>query len=100
MVFNIPKRRFEAIDEEKYAGLVTPRMFAGYDHTNVPDANIELFRASIKNSFPDQLEMALFLNKFYQCNLGHRLPMKIKKLLACGEQDSGKSTWAFVFYGN
>lgn len=99
MAFNLRSRQFHRIDRNKYTGLLTPRVFADYDHSNVPDSNIELFRMSILNSFPDERTRIQFLNKLYQCNLGHRLPMKVSKLLVCGEQDSGKTTWAEVFYG-
>ena len=99
MVFHLPSRAFRPIDERQYSGLRTPRVFADYDSTNRPGTNIDLFEASLRNSFPEQRQLVKFLTKFYECNLGHNLPMKIPKLLVCGAQDSGKTTWAEVFYG-
>ena len=75
-------------------------MFCDYDSSTPPSPNVvKLFEASIDNSFKDQLTRTRFLNKFYQCALGKGLPLKLKKLLACGEQDSGKTTWTYILKG-
>ena len=99
MVFNLPSRSFVEIDPQKYAGMCSPRVFCDYDSLTDPGPNVDLFEQSIRNSFPDLDEMIPFLNKMYQCCLGHNLPQKLSKLLVCGEQDSGKTTWAEIFYG-
>ena len=40
-----------------------------------------------------------FLNKFYQCLLYGQLLHKAKKLVVCGANNSGKSSWARIFFG-
>ena len=39
-----------------------------------------------------------FLNKFNQCPLYGQLPHKAKKLVVCGANNSGKSSWARIFF--
>ena len=57
------------------------------------------FSSSIINSFPDVGDRARFLNKFYQCFLCQQLPHKVRKLVVVGASDSGKTSWANVFFG-
>ena len=83
----------------KFTGLKSPRMFFNYDPTNVPERNVELFRSSLNNSFPDHQLQVNFVNKLYQCLLGRGLPLKLKKLIACGAQDSGKTSWMYILKG-
>ena len=99
MMFVFHRREFVPLDEGKYTGLLTPRMFCGYDSTNVPDKTVRLFQASLKNSFPQHERQVNFVNKLYQCALGQGLPLKVKKLIACGEQDSGKTSWMYILKG-
>ena len=40
-----------------------------------------------------------FLNKFYQCLLYGQLSHKAKMLAVCGTNNSGKSSWARIFFG-
>ena len=87
------------MDESKYSALRSPRLFADYDHLNSPADNVKLFRDSLNNSFPDFYVQLDFINKLYQCALGQGLPFKCQKLLACGAQDSGKTTWMYILRG-
>ena len=80
-------------------GLKTPRMFCPYDPASFSDAGVQKFRQSIENSFPDLVTQVTFLNKFYQCALGHGVPLKLPKLIVCGEQDSGKTSWLYILKG-
>ena len=57
------------------------------------------FSHSILNSFPEVPKRVEFLNKFYQCLLYGQLPHKSKKLVVCGANNSGKSSWARIFFG-
>ena len=57
------------------------------------------FSHSILNSFPEVPKRVEFLNKFYQCLLYGQLPHKAKKLIVCGVNNSGKSSWARIFFG-
>ena len=40
-----------------------------------------------------------FLNEFYQCLLYGQFPHKAKKLVACGVNNSAKSSWVRIFFG-
>ena len=79
-------------------GVISPRTFTEYDSTVVPN-DAEYFSSSILNSFPDLQDRARFLNKLYQCLLCHQLPHKVRKLVAVGAADSGKSSWSRIFSG-
>ena len=39
-----------------------------------------------------------FLNKFNECLLYEQFPHKAKKLVVCGSNNSGKSSWARIFF--
>ena len=97
--FSLAARGFEQIDLQKYSGLLTPRKFFSYSADNVPGVTIKDFEDSIDNSFPDLATKIRFINKLYQCVLGRGIPLKCKKLLVYGEQDSGKTTWAYILKG-
>lgn len=99
MALALHKRQFVPLDVRKFTGLRTPRMFCKYDHTNVPREKVTLFKASLDNSFQDHAVQVSFVNKLYQCLLGRGLPLKLKKLIACGAQDSGKTTWMYILKG-
>ena len=92
-------RGFIPLDTQKYSGLMTPRNFFAYDSNNIPGVNIADFEHSVRNSFTDLPTLIKFLNKFYQCALGRGIPLKCKKLLVYGAQDSGKTTWAYILKG-
>ena len=83
------------VDEER--GKVTPRFFKPYKVSGREDGGY--FASSVLNSFPEVYERVNFLNKFYQCLLYGQLPHKAKKLLVYGDSDSGKSSWARLFFG-
>jgi len=78
-------------------GKISPRSFADYEI----DMNLDggVFETSIKNSSPTLFERVNFLNKLYQCLLYGQFPHKIPKLVICGECDSGKTSWAKLFFG-
>ena len=57
------------------------------------------FSHSILISFPEVPKRVEFLNKFYQWLLYGQLLHKAKKLVACGANNSGKSSWARIFFG-
>ena len=78
-------------------GKVSPRCFKEYTINGSEDGGY--FAASVINSFPTIEVRAPFLNKFYQCLLYGQLPHKITKLVVCGDSDSGKSSWARIFFG-
>ena len=99
MAFHLHQRKFVHLDTAKYEGLLTPRMFCEYNHQNKPEKGIELLKASLENSFTNTTTRVNFVNKLYQCALGQGLPLKLKKLIACGEQDSGKTTWMYILRG-
>jgi len=79
-------------------GFVSPRCF--HDYT-IENAGIDggPFATSIVNSFPETFDRINFLNKLYQVCLYKQLPIKTKKLVACGPSDSGKTSWAQLFFG-
>ena len=58
----------------------------------------EYFSHSMLNSFPEVPKRVDFLNKFYQCLLYGQLPHKAKKLVVCGANNSGKSSWARILF--
>ena len=79
-------------------GKISPRTYCDYTISrNCPDGGA--FGASVLNSFPDVPKRVDFLNKFYQCLLFGQLPHKARKLVVCGENNSGKSSWARLFFG-
>lgn len=79
-------------------GIISPRAFQEYD-INLMENGASYFSHSVINSFPDVGDRARFLNKFYQCFLCQQLPHKIRKLVVVGASDSGKTSWANVFFG-
>lgn len=83
--------------ELKDLGKVSPRSFADYTIDTTLDGGA--FETSIKNSFPDVADRVNFVNKLYQVLLYGQFPHKIPKLVVCGETNSGKTSWAKLFYG-
>ena len=79
-------------------GVISPRGFQEYD-LDLMENGASYFSSSIINSFPDVGDRARFLNKFYQCFLCQQLPHKVRKLVVVGASDSGKTSWANVFFG-
>lgn len=79
-------------------GKISPRLYADYT-LGVSRNDGGFFSQSILNSFPDVIVRAEFLNKFYQCLLYDQLPHKTRKLVVVGTNNSGKSSWAKVFFG-
>ena len=77
-------------------GKISPRVYIPYDSTT-PLQRV-YFKSGIKNSFPELPVRTAFLNKFYQCFLGRRMPQKIRKLVVSGPRDSGKTSWACVLH--
>ena len=95
--FKISERRF--IDTPLKEGdfqKLSPRMFVEYN----PDVQPEplYFKEGILNSFPEEELRARFLNKFYECLIGGKMPHKTRKLVLCGPKVSGKS-WVQVLLG-
>ena len=82
--------------EECRRGKTSPRAFIRYDSSTPPEPGY--FRDGILNSFPDADTRGKFLNKFYQCLMAHRFPHKVRKLVVAGPKDSGKTSWASVFW--
>ena len=78
-------------------GKISPRCFTTFDVRKPGDGGF--FASSVLNSFPDIKIQVQFLNRFYQCLLFNQLPHKTRKLVCVGEKDSGKSSWAKIFYG-
>ena len=79
-------------------GVISPRTYCDYTLSN-RSGDGGYFAHSILNSFPDVPIRVDFLNKFYQCLLFGQLEHKTKKLVVCGDNNSGKSSWAKVFFG-
>ena len=77
--------------------VMSPRAFCDFDHRHEPQP--KHFVESVLNSFPDLLTRTRFLNKFYQCLLANGMPHKVRKLVVCGERDSGKTMWGCIFDG-
>ena len=79
-------------------GKVSPRIY--YDFTvKITSRDGGYFSYSILNSSPEVPKRVEFLNKFYQCLLYGQLPHKAMKLVVCGTNNSGKSSWARIFLG-
>ena len=96
-VFQISSRSFVPCPiRPESIGKISPRSFAEYDSTTVPDAGY--FEHAIINSFPDQVERINFLNKFYQCLVAGKTPLKVRKLVVAGPRDSGKTSWSAIFH--
>ena len=90
----IVKTPLEVSDIEK----VSPRIYCDFTLTRT-SGDDGYFSNSILNSFPEVPKRVEFLNKFYQCLLYGQLPHKAKKLVVCGANNSGKSSWARIFFG-
>ena len=90
----IVKTPLEASD----IGKVSPRIYCDFILTRT-SGHGGYFSHSILNSFPEVPKRVEFLNKFYQCLLYGQLPHKSKKLVVCGANNSGKSSWARIFFG-
>jgi len=80
-------------------GNISPRCFHDYDDSERDGYDASVFESSVMNSFPDTRRRINFLNKFYQCLLFKQLPQKTSKLVAWGDSNSGKTSWAQVFFG-
>ena len=79
-------------------GKVSPRIY--YDFAvKITSRDGGYFSYSILNSSPEVPKRVEFLNKFYQCLLYGQLPHKAMKLVVCGTNNSGKSSWARIFLG-
>ena len=95
-VFQISSRSFVPCPiSPESIGKISPRSFAEYDSTTVPDAGY--FEHAIINSFPDHVELINFLNKFYQCLVAGKTLLKVRKLVVAGPRDSGKTSWSAIF---
>ena len=99
LAWSLHRRTFFDLDPSQYSRLQSPRMYCAYDPASLNEAGVEKFRESVENSFPDLQTRVEFLNKFYQCTLGHGIPLKLPKLIVCGEQNSGKTTWLYILKG-
>ena len=78
-------------------GKLSPRTFQDFHVKHPGDGGF--FASSVENSFPELEQRVEFLNKFYQCLLFAQLPHKCRKLVVVGEKDSGKTSWARIFFG-
>ena len=94
--FEISSRSFIDCPPMLPFGKISPRAYIPYDSTTPPRPLH--FKSGIENSFPDVHVRTAFLNKFYQCFLGRRMPHKIRKLVVSGPRDSGKTSWACVLH--
>ena len=90
----IVKTPLEASD----IGKVSPRIYCDYT-LKITSGDGGYFSHSIINSFQEVPKRVEFLNKFYQCLLYGQLPHKAKKLVVCGANNSGKLSWARIFFG-
>ena len=98
-VLKLSSRQFIRTPHEQFIeGKVVPRLYVDYDLT-LQSGDGRYFRTSVVNSFPDKLARIAFLNKFYQCLLYGQLPHKATKLVTVGKSNSGKTSWAKLFYG-
>ena len=79
-------------------GVISPRAFKEFS-TNEIAGDAEYFSHSLSNSFPNIEDRVRFVNKLYQCFLCQQLPHKVRKLVVVGAKDSGKTSWAKVFFG-
>ena len=96
-VFKISARRFIPCPLGRDAYRKTsPRSFVPYDSSAIP--NTGFFKIGIENSFPDLEQRVRFLNKLYQCLIADKMPQKVRKLVAAGPKDSGKTSWAAIFH--
>ena len=95
----LSSRQFIRVPHDQFvAGKVVPRAYVDYDLT-LQSGDGGYFESSINNSFPDLVDKVNFLNKLYQCFLFEQLPHKATKLVVVGESNSGKSSWAKIFFG-
>ena len=94
--FEILSRSFIDCPPMLSLGKISPRAYIPYDSTTPPRPLH--FKGGIENSFPDVHVRTAFLNKFYQCFLGRRMPHKIRKLVVSGPRDSGKTSWECVLH--
>ena len=95
----LSSRQFIRIPNDQFeAGKLVPRVYVDYDLT-LQSGNGGYFESSIMECFPDMMNRVNFLNKFYQCFLYDQLPHKAPKLVVVGKSNSGKSSWANVFFG-
>ena len=78
-------------------GVISPRAYQSFVVGTPCDGGY--FASAVDNSFPDLDEKVEFLNKFYQCLLCKQLPHKVRKLVVVGARDSGKSSFAKLFFG-
>ena len=90
----INKTPLQASDTAK----VLPRIYCDFTLTRT-SGDGGYFSQSIKNSFPEIPKRVDILNNFYQCLLYRQRPHKAKKLDVCGATNSGKSSWARIFFG-
>ena len=80
---------------ESQIGKLLPREYVPYDSSSQPRPGY--FREGEYNSFPERQLRMNFLNKFYQCLLACKMPLKTRKLVLARPRDSGKTSWACVF---
>ena len=84
----------EAID----IGKVSPRIYCDYTLKRT-SGDGGYFSHNIINSFPEAAKPVKFLNKFYQYLLYGQLPHRAEKIVVCGTNDLGKSSWERTFFG-
>ncbi|CAB4027847.1 Hypothetical predicted protein [Paramuricea clavata] len=89
-VFEISTRSFTECPPRMPLGKISPRTYIPYDSTTPPQPLY--FKKGIVNSFPELDVRTAFLNKFYQCFVGRRMPEKIRKFVVSGPKDSGKTS--------
>ena len=98
-MLKLSSRQFVRIPHSQFVeGKIVPRCYVDYDLTR-RSGDGGYFATSIVNSFPDILDQVNFVNKLYQCFLFGQLPHKATKLVVVGEANSGKSSWAKIFFG-
>ena len=96
--FKISERKFVSCPfSSEDLRKVSPRTFVAYHPSTPPEP--KYFKEGILYSFPDLNERIQFLNKYYQCLMARCMPHKIRKLVAWGPKDSGKTSWFNVFLG-
>ena len=94
--FSLIDRDFVSnVIRESQIGKLSPRAYVPYDSSSQPRPGY--FREGVYNSFPERQLRMNFLNKFYQCLLACKMPLKTRKLVLAGPRDSGKTSWACVF---
>ena len=79
-------------------GKVSPRIYCDFTRKRT-SGDGGYFSHSIPNALPEVPKRVEFLNKFYQYLLYGQLPHKAKKLVICSANNSGKSSWARIFFG-